>query len=211
MSSGATPGPSSQGRRQCASLPRLEKRAAQDDWVDFEDPPPGRQDVRRAFRKGVLVGCGASLVGVAALAVAAMIVFSLLMDSGHIPDTAAVPGDEVKDSLLELLREDTGLREDERVLYYYSAGTFDFHEDGNYFTDSRVVSYWIEGGEFFFEEATYPEIDDIVPTYEEAFLENSQIWIERGDGSSFMLYVSNEDGGDETFISLLIETWQANR
>lgn len=181
------------------------------EWAPFEDDARSPKDLRRAFRRGVLAGCGCSLGGLLVLAATSFMVLGLLTVTGHIPDSAAVPGDELHEATLSMLREEGVLGEDEEVLYYYSDGTFSFREDGNFFTDRRVVSYWLDDDDIVVEEATYPEIADIAPEFDDSLLANSAILVERVNGDSFYMIVSNESDLDEVFVTLLIDTWRENR
>jgi hypothetical protein len=100
---------------------------------------------------------------------------------------------------------------DEEVLYYYSDAMFSFRDNGNFFTAQRVVSYRTESGELMIEDATYAEIADITATFNEGYFENSYILVERTEGNSFYLAVSNESGLDRVFVRLLMDTWLENR
>lgn len=181
------------------------------DWAQVEDDVRSPADVRRAFRKGVLVGCGTGLLGIVALVFIALVALSVMIETGLVPDSMAVRGEDLPASALTFLAEAGLLEEQEQVLYYYCDGLVSFREDGNLFTDRRVISYWEEGEELFVEQATYSEISAIEPIYDDSLFANSQIWVERASGEAFQLIVSNEDDLDEEFVELLIETWTAKR
>jgi len=180
------------------------------EWPPLEEDVRSPEDVRRAFHKGLLVGC-LTMGCVAAVAVAALVLLGIMVESGALPDSAAVPGHELREETLGMLRESGVLGEDEEVLYYYSDAMLSFREDGNFFTDQRVVSYWIEDGDLIIEEATYPEITDITTVFNDGFFENTDVWVERLDGDSFYLAVGNESGRDHVFVELLMDTWRSNR
>ena len=181
------------------------------DWAPFEVDARSPRDLRRAFRRGVLTGCGCSLGGLLVMAATSFMVFGLLTVTGHIPDSAAMPGDELHESTLSMLREEGVLGEDEEILYYYSDGVFSFREDGNFFTDRRVVSYWLADDDIVMEDVAYPEIADITAAFDDTLFANSKILVEQVDGDSFYLAVSNESDLDEEFVELLIATWVENR
>lgn len=61
------------------------------------------------------------------------------------------------------------------------------------------------------EDAAYPEIADITTQFDDTLLANSEIVVERVNGESFNLIVSNESDLDENFSELLIDTWRENR
>ena len=186
------------------------RNSTESDWPAMEDDVRSDEDVRRAFRKGLLVGCVA-LGCLVATATAAVVLLVTMIDSGRIPDSAAMPGGALREETLSMLRESGLLGVDEEVLYYYSDGVISFREDGNFFTDQRVVSYWIEDDELVMEDAIYLEIADIATTFNDGLFANSDIWVERLDGDSFYLAVSNESGLDRVFVRLLMDTWQENR
>ena len=180
-----------------------------DRGLDLLSPP--RPPTRRSFLTGVLVGCGISLVLLVGAGMAAAIARTALMASGHVPDTSAIPGESLPAVTRDFLVDEGIVEPDEQVLYFYSDGFLALREDGNLFTDRRVISYWEDDGELWIEEATYPEIAEVVPLYNEGFLANSEVTIERVEGDAFTLLVSNEDDHDERFVELLIETWELAR
>ena len=166
---------------------------------------------RRSFRNGLLVGCGVSLVGLIGIVLVALLAVGVLMTTGHVPDTAAVAGDQLPPPTLDFLREEGIVEEDEEVLFFYSGGFLSLREDGNLFTDRRVISYWEDDDGLQVLTATYPQISSIEPHYVDGFLEDSEVTIELLDGDSFLLLVSNEGDQDERFVELLIETWEQLR
>ncbi len=181
------------------------------EWAFLEEGSHSPGDARHAFRKGVLAACGCFLGSLLVIGTTAAIAITVLMETGRIPDSAAVPGHQLHESTLSFLREEGLLEEDERVLYYYSDGTFSFREDGNFFTDQRVISYWLEGDDIVMQSATYPEIADITPKFEDSILGNSEIWLDLEGGEQLYLIVANESDLDEEFVRLLTEIWMENR
>lgn len=127
------------------------------------------------------------------------------------PDAAVIAGEEMSARDLELLRGEGMLAEGERVLYFYSDGPLSVCEQGSFYTDSRVVSYGDCEGKFEVQQATYSEIKAITPEYQDDLLVNSEVLIERRDGTSFRLLVSNQENLDEAFVELLQATWESAR
>ena len=157
------------------------------------------------------MGCGASLGCLVVVVITVLIVLGVLIETGHLPDSAAVPGEELPEATLTFLRTSGVLGEDEEVLYFYSDGLFSLQEDGNFFTDRRVVSYVGDGDDLIVEEATYPEIVDITAIYDDSLFANSEVLLDLVSGDSLYLLVSNESDLDEEFVELLLATWQENR
>jgi hypothetical protein len=180
---------------------------------DLEDPAARRPGSRRPFLLGMLAGCGVSLVLALGLVAAAAVAITVLMGTGHVPDTAAVPGERLPAPTRDFLVEEGLIEPDEQVLYFYSGGFLSLREDGNLFTDRRVISYFEDegGDELIVEQASYPEIADVEVEYGEGFLADSEVTIVRTDGGSFLLLVCNEEGHDRRFVERLIETWELAR
>jgi hypothetical protein len=185
-----------------------------DPGLEFlEDPAQRRGRARRPFLLGMLAGCGISLVLALGAVGAAAVVITVLMGTGHVPDTAAIPGEELPAATSAFLVEQGLVEPDEQVLYFYSGGFLSLREDGNLFTDRRVISYFEHGDadELVVEQAAYPEIADVEVEYGDGFLADSEVTIVRTDGESFLLLVCNEDGHDRRFVERLLETWELAR
>jgi len=163
---------------------------------------------RPAFRKGLVIGCAFAAAAPVVLVAFGLLVIGVLIETGVLPDSAAVPGHELTATTLDVLREEGLIEEDERVLFFYSDGFFSVREDGNFFTDRRAVSYWEDGDDFYVESADYHDVESIEFAHDTSLLANSVITVERVDGSQFELIVSNEAGKDEEFFELLERTWR---
>ncbi len=128
-----------------------------------------------------------------------------------LPSTQVVPGDRLWASDVEFLKEINVLSKDEEIVYFYSSGLFSIKEDGNFFTDKRVVSYWQDslfGGELVVEMAAYNDIAHIKQGSTDIF-GISEIKITRTDGSWFFIVVSSEGGKDKDFVIALRSRWSA--
>jgi len=179
--------------------------------ADFIDPEGRQEGERRAFRRGFWIGVGATVGGLVLLVLTGLLVLGLLAETGIVPDSAAQAAHEIPDSTCAFLLENGIIAEGEPVHYFYSAGLFSLREDGNLFTDRRVIGYWEQDDEILIEEALYPEIAAIRPEYSEDFLEDSTVEVERADGTTFLLVVSNEEQRDRAFVDLLLRTWEGAR
>ena len=135
-------------------------------------------------------------------------VFTIVSSFNLIPSTQVLPGKMLTRWDLDYFKE-LGIHEDgETVLYFYSAAMFSKKNDGNFFTDRRVVSYWVENGETFVESAEYDAIANIAIGYSDSVMEDTQIDIRRDDGTEFQLYISNEMKKDKEFSERLMEIWK---
>ena len=101
-----------------------------------------------------------------------------------------------------------GLEPDEEVLYFYSAGLLSIREDGNLFTDRRVISYQELDGQLDLYDAAYDDITSINFTPSNNMFEDSTITINLTNGDWFVLFISTESNGDDTFYQKLHELWQ---
>lgn len=140
-------------------------------------------------------------------------IFSFLSSFSIVPSTQVIEGEKLY-SFHESFFESIGaLDEDEKVLYFYSTGFLSYKEDGNFFTDRRVVSYWRDPGpeEFHIAQAEYSEIQSIDPEFTDSFLDDSIIKITLKDDTHFSLYVSNELGKDHVFYESLKRRWRLNQ
>jgi hypothetical protein len=119
------------------------------------------------------------------------------------PPTRALRAGEVPPSYHEALVEAGVLEPDEEIQFFYSAGLFSILDDGNLFTDTRVVSYESAGGELYVASASFPEILDLQVAYSKGFLDDTVLTITTMRGEEFFLIVSAEDGRDREFVSAL--------
>lgn len=170
-------------------------------------PPPLKRSFWRS-RIGWLAIAGIALGTFLVLGLTVLYVGS---QTGYLPDTKAIPGENLQPRVLELLRQEGFVEPDEEVLYFYSAGFLSFLDDGNLFTDRRVISYaqW-EGPEVQIFSATYPEVLEIEPTWSNSLFEDSVLTIHTAT-HEFELWVSNEGKRDREFYRRLIETWEDRR
>ena len=87
------------------------------------------------FRIG-LIGCGV----LALLCVVFLGVVGWAIETGRLPDTAVVRGEDLSDRIRDRVAE-VALEDGETILGFYSSALFDAGEDGNVLTDRRVISY----------------------------------------------------------------------
>lgn len=147
----------------------------------------------------------------AAIGIAALLVLGLLIQAGILPDTAVLRGNELSPTARGDLYEIGVLQETENVLFFYSGGFLSIKEDGNFFTESRVVSYSLVDEEFWLGEARFEEIEEIKFEKKQGFAADSIITIYPKTGEGFYLVVSNEDDKDEDFYAALESAWKLKR
>jgi hypothetical protein len=160
----------------------------------------------------LLLGCG-TLVGLGLLAlVAVLVAVGVGIETGDVPDTAALPAGKIPPRTIARLRSLGIVEPGETVLYFYSQAMWSVEGDGNLFTDRRVISYQKdeEGGLELFS-ATWDRVDDLTFENSDSWLEDSTITVFTDDGNWFVLLVSAEGGRDDDFYAKLERRWKAAR
>lgn len=149
------------------------------------------------------------LGGICITILAVMVIF---MATGQVPDSKAVTGNELSDSVQQKLVESGIVFENETIEYYYSEGLTSFVDYGNLFTDARVVSYELdpETNDRHIYSANYNDISEFKFEKSEDMLEDSVIEVYEAGEYSFALIVSNEEDGDDKFYNKLNEIWTAS-
>lgn len=127
--------------------------------------------------------------------------------SGRLASTEALPQNKIPASQLNEISQIIGLRPDEQILYFYSA-RFTSAEDGNLFTNRRVISYTDQNGTPVISEASYDQVQDIDLFPSESWLDDSVVTVTMQDGSSFGMWVSTESSGDQAFFKRLVSEWK---
>ncbi len=140
------------------------------------------------------------------------IALTVFISMGEIPDSKAVKGKDLPSGALESLREAGIVSKSEKIHYFYSEDLFSFVDYGNFFTDTRVVSYEVDGetNQRNVYSANFEEITNIQHNSSESFLDDSIIEIFVDEQHSFNLVVSTEGNGDQRFYKKLVETWKSH-
>ncbi|MCE7997022.1 MAG: hypothetical protein HEP71_34000 [Roseivirga sp.] len=86
---------------------------------------------------------------------------------------------------------------------------------GNFFTNKRIASYWIDEHkqeDTYVESAYYSEIDTIwrYPKFN-AWTIASYLEVYRTDGSTFKVYVDGDSTDTWNFFNLALRTWNENK
>jgi len=140
-------------------------------------------------------------------------VFGVLFAMGVFVPTRVLSGSELSDDMVAFLRENELLGDDETVFHFYSDGLFSSKEDGSFFTDRGIVSYWWDYSEGALSSivAPYCTVEGLSVTDEDGSWGGSVIAVQCQDKFSFDLFVSNEAGLDRTFYEKLREQWIEKR
>lgn len=173
---------------------------------------PRPRDQGLSLPAKLAIGC----VAVGGLGTMALVMLLLALglgiELGQVPDTAALPAGKIPPRIVENLREMGVVAPDEAVLYFYSAGFLSVEEDGNLFTDRRVISYQQEeGGELELHSATWDEVEDLEFSNSDSWLEDSAITVYTTDGDWFLLLVGAESQRDDDFFKKLERQWRTKR
>jgi len=139
--------------------------------------------------------------------------FSVFSSLNIMPSTQVISGELLSGDNMSFFKEIDACRDGEEIYYFYSAGIFSIKENGNFFTNRRVVSYWEspEDESYYLESATYEEIENIQINYTSSFLEDTEIIISKVDGNEFSLYISGEGQRDKIFVKKLMKYWRAQQ
>ncbi len=157
--------------------------------------------------KKVLIGCGVAAGIFVGLIVLLLIVLGAGIESGFMPDSQALSRGKIPRPQLNELEEMGIVERGETVLFFYSGGLFSVEDDGNLFTDYRVISYQTFEDEREVYSATYPEIVELVFEENDEWAGDSTILVEKTDGTLFTLVVSNEGSKDSLFYKQLHQLW----
>jgi len=126
-------------------------------------------------------------------------------------------GNELSNSQKEFI-EDLGiLDEDEQIILFDSQGGGLTPEEvsGNFFTNKRIASYWIDERNqenTSVECAYYSEIDTIwrYPKFN-AWTLASYLEVHRTNGSTFKVYVDGDSTETWNFFNIALQTWNENK
>jgi hypothetical protein len=125
------------------------------------------------------------------------------------PDTKIVPGAQLKNSYLSVIRDLKLLDPDEKIQFFYSDGLFDIKEGFYFFSDKKVVIY-----NETLEKPTivigFSEIEDIELDRSESSWDDSQITVYLFDETTVWFPVSNENDGDKKYYDSLVKIWHKN-
>jgi len=127
------------------------------------------------------------------------------------PESITVAGENLSADHLQALRNAGYVSPTETVRYFYSDGPTSVLEDGNLFTDERIVSYAQLVNETFHESARFDEVVDLQVLPAGPGESTSSIYVVKDNGAVFYLLVATLGGGDSLFANALFERWRAVR
>jgi hypothetical protein len=127
------------------------------------------------------------------------------------PEPTTVAGERLSDHQLRALRNAGYVGPAETVRYFYSDGPASVLQDGNLFTDDRIVSYAMLIDSTFHESARFDEVVDLHVQPADPGESTSSIYVVKNTGAVFYLIVSTLGGGDSLFADALFDRWRAVR
>jgi len=165
-----------------------------------QEPAPGRESLHWA-------GWCAYLLGWPLLA------FVALSGIGFLPSTAVVSGESLWTRDIDYLRQRQILGAEEEIVYFYSNGMWSIAEDGQFFSNRYVTSYYqdADSGETYLDYAAYSDIDNIEVEWAESLLDVTVVTITGRDDYQFVLWLSSEGGGDRKFVNAMRANWNRLR
>ena len=128
----------------------------------------------------------------------------ILENSGTIPKTRVIQGDELKFSSRDILLENGLMNSSDKILYFYS-NAFSFEESGQLMTDDKIITYLTnEDGKIEKYEMYLKNVSSIEMEEEGGFWSNSVYKIVGTDEANYeflRLFLSVESGGNTEFIN----------
>ncbi|QDT03328.1 hypothetical protein K227x_17100 [Rubripirellula lacrimiformis] len=151
----------------------------------------------------LLIGCFAigGLVAIVFGILFAVVLYGI--SSGRLASLEALPQGRIPANQLAEVSQIVSLRPNEQILYFYCAA-MTVADDGNLFTNERVISYTTDDGSLSVFDAEYREIESAELRRSGTWLDESTIDVLLKDGTALMLWVSPENDGDKDFYAKLI-------
>lgn len=145
-----------------------------------------------------------AVIGVLILIVFA---FGAASETGYLPSANTLEGEAIPKRHYKKLKKANIILAEEKIHFFYSSGLFSILEDGNLYTDKRVVSYQTIEDELEVYQAYYDEIKNLQFMKSDEFWGSSEIKVTKKDDSWFILIVDNEYARDEKFFEQLHKLW----
>lgn len=152
---------------------------------------------------------GIILATIIAIIFSAIMALGYAIELGFLPSPDTLPGDKIRKQYLQTLKESKIINEDEVVHFFYSDGLWSVLEDGNLFTDKRVISYETIDDKLNVYEATYDEITAIEFNRSNEAWSVSEIEVTTTNGGWLILWVDNGDDMDKAFLEKLTQIWKS--
>ena len=125
-------------------------------------------------------------------------------------------GDQLSQEDLKYIRSLGILEEGETILLFDSQGAFGGKRNsGNFITDKRVATYWIDehdSQENLVESAFYPDIDTLLTKdMSQSATYASYLEVKTKDKRNFRVTVDGKEHELQQFFDLAISQWRKNR
>ena len=157
----------------------------------------------------LLIGCSSVAVLMFLLLAGGLLMLGMAAQNGWLAPIDPVKGEDLPDTSRQKIAKIVELRPDEEILYFYSSG-FTIEEDGNLFTNQRVISYQSDEATYVYE-ADYEEIEDIQMVAATDWLDFETIEITVEDGDYFNLYIDTTEASGKEFPKELLKNWNAKK
>lgn len=172
---------------------------------------------RHLARKGLQPASGTSdawrfgVAGVVPVLCLAAILLSAPAKAKLRPSQVAVAGDLLSAEHLDALRSAGHVAASETVRYFYSDGPGTVLQDGNLFTDDRIVSYVMDVDSTWVWSARFDEVVDLQVEPGGPGDALSSIYVVPADAQAFRLIVATEGEGDRQFAAAMVDRWREVR
>lgn len=135
---------------------------------------------------------------------APFVAYILAFDIGVLPASKVIEGDSLYSHDINFMVDNNIIQQNEEIAWFYSDASLFIRDDGNGVTKKSVFSYFEDdNGELVIDTASFEQIDDIRVEWSQEDVGTTFVDIIKHDGEEFVLYVSNEDGLDKTFVQYL--------
>lgn len=161
--------------------------------------------------KKVIIGCSSFLGAILMVFFLLIMGLGLAVQQGYIAEGTALPQNEIHPRYIKVLRDLEILGKDEKMYFFYSGAVLSIADEGNFFTNKRIVSYQVVEDEKYVYEASYSEVESIEIQRSDTWLEDSVITVKKSDGEWIALYVSTDSGGDASYYERLKAVWEKNK
>jgi len=138
-------------------------------------------------------------------------IFLVLSSINYLPSTMVTDGSLLWNKDYNFLKAEGLLGQGDRILYFYSSGLLSIQDDGQFITETNVISYYrdLEDSELYVGKLLYEEIEDVSVVWAETFLDDTVVTITDFDENQFELWISSESGGDKIFVDELMKRWKS--
>ena len=169
----------------------------------------GTKSEEDKYNQGVALPKWIKFFLIPTLAIIFSILFFLgaLIITGVIPETKVVEGSKLNSSTKVELINHRILREEDKIIYFYSTEMFSFTNEGQLITENAVISYLKnEEGIINTWEMNFNEIDRVEQVQEGDILQDSVYKIYGNSKAEYdwiEIWLSSKENGDKTFVNYI--------